>query len=68
MFLASQDAILAGVRSSSRSLSRAHLVARLRMDHSIKNMATQFAGEDAEEIMQIRDLLLGRLGRRLGDL
>lgn len=26
------------------------------MDHSIKNMATQFAGEDAEEIMQIRDL------------
>jgi hypothetical protein len=38
------------------------------MDHSMKNMATQFAGEDAEEIMQIRDLLLGRLGRRLGDL
>ena len=31
----------------------------LRMDHSIKNMATQFAGEDAEEIMQMRDLLLG---------
>ena len=29
------------------------------MDHSIKNMATQFAGEDAEEIMQMRDLLLG---------
>ena len=67
MFLAFQDADLSPVlsRVARRSSSRAHLVARLRMDHSIKNMATQFAGEDAEEIMQIRDLLLGR---RLGDL
>lgn len=28
------------------------------MDHSIKSMATQWTGEDAEEIMQMRDLFL----------
>ena len=39
-------------------LKRMNLSRELRMDQSIKNMATQFAGEDAEEIVQMRDLLL----------